>query len=137
MVFVRVFRKMNSFRGDAAFSSWMYRMAVNVCLNYFRKENKRRAKTTNDLATVENSALDVVAVKREKPGLRPYLEEAIRKLPEGYRMVFVLYDIEGYSHKEVGEMLEISVGTSKSQLHKARKELRLSLAPYVTLYEAL
>jgi len=71
--------------------------------------------------------------KQEQFTLAPYLEKAIRALPAGYRAVFVLYDIQGYSHQEIGKMIGITVGTSKSQLHKARKELKRMLEPYLAL----
>ncbi|MCH6560018.1 RNA polymerase sigma factor [candidate division KSB1 bacterium] len=67
----------------------------------------------------------------------PFLEKAIRALPAGYRMIFVLYDIEGYKHEEIAEIMNISEGTSKSQLHKARRELRQFLEPYLAMYQSL
>jgi RNA polymerase sigma-70 factor (ECF subfamily) len=136
-IFLRVFDKIDSFRGEAAFSSWLYRLAMNVCINHFHSDKKRKEKfpsTISDLQEVNSPALKA---KEEPPHLKPYLEKAIRALPAGYRMVFILYDIEGYQHHEICKMMNISEGTSKSQLHRARKELRRLLEPYVTLHEHL
>jgi RNA polymerase sigma-70 factor (ECF subfamily) len=136
-IFLRVFDKIHSFRGEAAFSSWLYRLAMNVCINHFHSDKKRKEKfpsTISDLQEVNSPALKA---KEEKLHLKPYLEKAIRALPAGYRMVFILYDIEGYQHHEICKMMNISEGTSKSQLHRARKELRRLLEPYVTLDDHL
>lgn len=132
-VFIRVFNKIDSFRGDSLFSSWLYRLTANICINHFRAEKKRKEKVSNELSKDENQSRAVFKSGEEKFSLRPHLEKAIASLPEGYRMVFVLHHIEGYGHKEIGDMLKISAGTSKSQLHKARKELQKMLAPYLAL----
>ena len=132
-VFIRVFRKIDSFRGDAAFSSWLYRMAMNTCINHFHREKRRREKVLTQLSDNEDENARFFRDKQEQFTLKPHLEKAIRELPEGYRAIFVLFDIEGYSHQEIGEMLGITEGTSKSQLHKARRELRKMLAPYIAL----
>lgn len=135
-VFIRVFKKIGSYRGESALSSWIYRMAVNTCINHFRSEKRRRDTISNELSSKENFEVPVAVTGAPNPGLRPYLERAVSALPEGYRMVFVLYDIEGYSHKEIGNMLDISEGTSKSQLHKARVELKNVLKPYMDMFDA-
>ena len=132
-VFIRLFRKIKTFRGDSAFSSWFYRLAMNICINHFRKEKKRKQRFSDDLSDLENTKLMAAKSKIERPDLKPQLEKAMRTLPEGYRSVFILYDVEGYNHQEIGEMLDIAEGTSKSQLHKARKELRQHLEPYLLL----
>ncbi|MFQ5637136.1 MAG: RNA polymerase sigma factor [bacterium] len=132
VVFMRVFKNLSSFRGDAALSSWIYRIAVNVCINHFRKTQKRSQHT----ALQDTDLKDMKSI--EPPfNLKPYLEKAIRDLPEGYRMVFVLHDIEGYNHKEIGNLMKISDGTSKSQLHKARKELKQTLEPYLIIHHKM
>lgn len=134
-VFVRVFGKIESFRGDSAFSSWLYRLAANVCINHFRKEKRRKQSFSNQIEDYERMNSNPVKEETQKVNIRPYLEKAIRALPEGYRMIFILYDMQGYSHKEIGAMLNISEGTSKSQLHKARKELKQSLEPYLMMHK--
>lgn len=135
MAFVRVFKKIDSFRGDSAFSSWVYRLTMNVCINYFRKEKKKKDLFLNEMSELAN--LKTHKTNEQPPKMKPFLEKAIRALPAGYRMIFVLYDVEGYKHEEIAQMMNISIGTSKSQLHKARKELRLSLEPYMAMYQSL
>jgi RNA polymerase sigma-70 factor (ECF subfamily) len=132
-VFIRVFSKIDSFRGDSLFSSWLYRLTANICINHFRSEKSRKEKVSNELSKDENQSTEVFKSGEEKFSLRPFLEKAISSLPEGYRLVFVLHHIEGYGHQEIGKMLNITEGTSKSQLHKARKELKRMLAPYLAL----
>jgi len=136
MAFMRVFKKIDSFRGDSAFSSWVYRLTVNVCINHFRKEKKKKELVVNELS---EHASNLGALKANEPGskMKPFLEKAIQALPAGYRMIFVLYDIEGYKHEEIAGMMNISEGTSKSQLHKARRELRQFLEPYLAMYQSL
>ena len=136
MAFVRVFKKIDSFRGDSAFSSWVYRLTVNVCINHFRKEKKKKELVVHELS---EQATNLKTLKTDEPGskMKPFLEKAIRALPAGYRMIFVLYDIEGYKHEEIAEIMNISEGTSKSQLHKARTELRQFLEPYLAMYQSL
>lgn len=139
MAFLRIFKKVGTFRGDSALSSWIYRLTVNVCINHCHKEKKRKSILTNELAGLHQE--NHRALKREPgeqpPKFRPFLEKAIRALPAGYRMIFVLYDIEGYRHREIAQMMNISEGTSKSQLHKARKELKQNLEPYRAMYQSL
>ncbi len=123
-VFIRLHRKIGSFRGDSAFTTWLHRLTVNQVLMHFRKRNVKFEKTTEEGETpvqivpgTENSlkmpVVDKIAI-----------EHAIEQLPNGYRNVFVLHDVEGYEHEEVARILGCSVGTSKSQLHKARLKLR-------------
>ena len=135
MAFVRVFKKMDSFRGDSAFSSWVYRLTMNVCINHFRKEKKKKELIVNELS--EQTNLKMLKTGEQAPKMKPFLEKAIRALPSGYRTIFVLYDIEGYKHEEIAQMMNISIGTSKSQLHKARKELKQLLEPYLAMYQSL
>jgi len=136
MAFMRVFKKIDSFRGDSALSSWVYRLTVNVCINHFRKEKKKRALVVNELSE-QGTNLKMLKTNEQAPKMKPFLEKAIRALPAGYRMIFVLYDIEGYKHEEIAEIMNISEGTSKSQLHKARRELRQFLEPYLAMYQLL
>lgn len=128
--FLQVFRKISTFRGESAFSTWLYRVAANVVLMRLRKKD------------LQQVALDETDNLQEEPIEREYgdddrrllgtidrisLERAIRRLPRGYRTVFILYDIEGYEHNEIAQMMNWSVGNSKSQLHKARLKLRALL----------
>ena len=126
--FLQVFRKISTFRGEAAFSTWMHRLAVNLVLMKLRKkgvltssleepvetdsgDSRQREYGSDDLALA--GSVDRVALQR-----------AIEALPTGYRTVFYLHDVEGYEHKEIAKMIGCSVGNSKSQLHKARLKLR-------------
>ncbi len=122
--FIQLFRKAGSFRGDSAFTTWFHRLTVNQVLMHFRKKSFKNEKTTGDGEMPEKTGL-ARNYKAQTPILnRMDLKKAIAQLPPGYRSVFVLHDVEGFEHAEVAEMLGISVGTSKSQLHKARLKLR-------------
>jgi RNA polymerase sigma-70 factor (ECF subfamily) len=122
-VFVRAWDKLRSFRGESAFSSWLHRLAVNVVMNE-RRTTFRRERRVAPVATPE-----AFAAAGEEPmmGLNMDLEGAIAALPEGAREVFVLYDIEGYSHAEIADLTGIAEGTSKAQLFRARRLLREKL----------
>ena len=122
--FIQLFRKIGSFRGESAFTTWLHRMTVNQVLMYFRRGKSRPEATTEEGETPQQIVLGT-----ENPNAMPIvdriaLENAITKLPAGYRTVFVLHDVEGHEHREIAQMLGISEGTSKSQLHKARLKLR-------------
>ncbi len=122
--FIQLFRKVGSFRGDSAFTTWFHRLTVNQVLMHFRKRSYKNEKTTEDGETPE-FLLPNSKNKSQTPILnRMDLKKAISELPPGYRSVFVLHDVEGYEHSEVARMMGISIGTSKSQLHKARLKLR-------------
>ncbi len=122
--FIQLFRKVGSFRGDSAFTTWFHRLTVNQVLMHFRKRSVKNEKTTED-GEVPEHLIPQPKMKANLPILnRLDLKKAITKLPPGYRAVFVLHDVEGFEHSEVAEMLGVSVGTSKSQLHKARLKLR-------------
>lgn len=123
-VFVQLFNKIGSFRGESAFTTWLHRMTVNLVLMYFRK-----ASTRSELLTDEGETPIQIVRGTENPETMPVvdriaLERAVQQLPPGYRSVFVLHDVEGYEHEEISKMMGISAGTSKSQLHKARLKLR-------------
>jgi RNA polymerase sigma-70 factor (ECF subfamily) len=120
-IFLQAHRKLASFKGDAALGTWLYRLAVNHCLDFVRSRQARMGKVTDTL-DVETAAQPVA--RRETPIARIDLERALERLPEGCREAFVLHDIEGYDHREVAEMLGIAEGTSKSQVFKARMKLR-------------
>lgn len=123
--FIRAWERLGTFRGDAAFSTWMHRLAANVVLGHRRSEARRRDRVVGQ----EDLSYHRDRVERAHKGARVDLEEAIAELPDGAREIFVLYDIEGYRHKEIAEMLGIATGTTKAQLHRARKLLREALAP--------
>lgn len=120
-VFVRLWDKLASFRGESAFSSWLHRLAVNVVLN----EQRTRGRRESRVMPADPEILDRRdAGRADVAGLSIDLERAIATLPEGAREVFVLYDIEGYGHAEIAELVGIAEGTSKAQLFRARRLLR-------------
>ncbi len=129
--FLQLYRKIGSFRGESAFSTWLHRLSVNIVLMHFRKkgipeisleeslEPQHEGDAPKEIGTrdeVLHGSIDRIA-----------LEHAIAELPPGYRIIFVLHDVEGYEHNEIGEILGCSIGNSKSQLHKARIKLRTLL----------
>ncbi len=118
--FIRAWRKLKSFRGDSAFSTWMHRLTVNLVLTHLRSEGRRTSRVT---VTDDLESLDTRGVQ-PMPGERVDLEAAIAQLPAGARQVFVLYEIEGYRHDEIAKMMGIASGTTKAQLHRARRMLR-------------
>ena len=123
-VFIQLFRKIGSFRGESAFTTWLHRLTVNQVLMHFRKRGVKTEQTTEDGETPVQ-----IVTGTENPNSMPVvdriaLDKAIAQLPPGYRTVFVLHDVEGHEHEEIARMLGCSVGTSKSQLHKARMKLR-------------
>ncbi len=125
--FLQLFRKISTFRGESAFSTWLHRLVVNVVLMHLRKKG------------LQQVSLDEIDTSQEEPVKREYgdddrrltgsidrisLGRAIAQLPPGYRAVFVLHDVEGYEHNEIAQIMDCSTGNSKSQLHKARLKLR-------------
>lgn len=123
-IFLQAYRKLGSFKGDAALGTWLYRLALNHCLDYVRSRQAKMSKLTETL-DAETSYQPVA--RRETPIARLDLERALERLPDGCREAFVLHDIEGFGHKEVGDLLGIAEGTSKSQVFKARAKLRALL----------
>jgi RNA polymerase sigma-70 factor, ECF subfamily len=126
--FMQLFRKLGTFRGESAFSTWLHRLTVNVVLMHIRKKGIEEIPLEPDMED-ENQDLP----KREYGGVdlnlmgavdRVTLEQAIAELPKGYRMIFLLHDVEGYEHNEIADIVGCSIGNSKSQLHKARMKLR-------------
>jgi RNA polymerase sigma-70 factor, ECF subfamily len=138
-VFLKLFRKIHTFRGESAFSSWLYRLAVNQVFMTFRKKKLAMSSlesTTESDDEISTTQLQIGTTDLRLSGLfdRINLVVAIKQLPEGYRAVFILHDLYGYEHNEIARIFECSVGNSKSQLHKARKRMRemlrgLDLAP--------
>ncbi len=125
--FLQLFRKIGTFRGESAFSTWLHRMAVNVVLMQLRKKGLPVVPLEDTFENEEEAA-------RKEPGAddvrligsidRLQLKRAIEDLPHGYRTIFLLHDVEGYEHNEIATMVGCSIGNSKSQLHKARMKLR-------------
>jgi RNA polymerase sigma-70 factor (ECF subfamily) len=123
-VFVRVFRGLANFRGDSQLGTWVYRLAVNAALTHAGKQRRRAEVGDDDLANVAAPP----TVQRD-PRLSDRVEQAMRRLPAGYRAILVLHDVEGLSHEECAAIMDCRVGTSKSQLHKARARMRDLLGP--------
>jgi RNA polymerase sigma-70 factor (ECF subfamily) len=123
-VFTHLFKTVGSFRGESAFTTWLHRLTVNQVLMHFRRRKSRPEFTTDDGETPIQIVKGTENQNRMPVVDRIILENAISKLPPGYRSVFVLHDVEGHEHGEIAEMMGISEGTSKSQLHKARLKLR-------------
>jgi RNA polymerase sigma-70 factor, ECF subfamily len=133
--FLQVFRKISTFKGNSALSTWLYRIAVNTVLMHFRK------KALKQISLDEPSSHDATMVRREygsRDGRlagsvdRITLTRAIKDLPPGYRTIFLLHEVEGYEHQEIAKILKCSVGNSKSQLHKAKLRIREFLAAPAT-----
>jgi RNA polymerase sigma-70 factor, ECF subfamily len=119
---IRAFRALPRFRGDSAFSTWLHRVAVNSALQGRRKRSRHETRETELPAVLPGG-------RPESTVLRISLERALERLPAGMRQVLVLHDVEGFTHEEIGQMLEIAAGTSKSQLFKARAKMRELLRP--------
>jgi RNA polymerase sigma-70 factor (ECF subfamily) len=124
--FVRAWEKLDQFRGESAFGTWLHRLAVNVVLNDRQSENRRRGRQDDSVEDVDTVAHGTVRAE-VPPGLSMDLERAIAGLPPGARKVFVLHDVEGYTHDEIGAMLGVTAGGCKAQLHRARLLLREAL----------
>jgi len=126
-VFLQLYRKLKTFRGESAFTTWLHRLTMNVVLMHFRK-TAVRPDQRSDLAPEQFEIGGRGAGSESSVILnRIYLEEALRQLSPGYRAVLILHDVEGYEHNQISELLGCAVGTSKSQLHKARRKLRALL----------
>lgn len=132
--FIHVFRKLSTFRGESAFSTWLYRIAVNTVLMHFRKKSNRQ------VSLDQPSQNDSTMPKREYGKVddrlagsvdRLALARAINELPPGYRTIFLMHEVQGYEHQEIARLLHCSIGNSKSQLHKAKLRMRRLLAPEV------
>ena len=126
-IFLAAHRKLDSFRGESALGTWLYRLAMNLCLDHLRSRATRSGQLTDALD--DEHGLDDSGSRRlaERTVARMDLERAMAQLPEGCRTAFVLHDVEGLEHREVAEVLGIAEGTSKSQVHKARMRLRAML----------
>ncbi len=124
--FIRAFERLDGFRGEARLSTWLHAIAVSMALNHLRRVRRLRREVGLeegvDVAAVEGTAAD--------PDLRERMAAAIDALPEGYRTVFVMHDVEGWTHEEIGGALGVAPGTSKAQLSRARARLRDALAAF-------
>jgi RNA polymerase sigma-70 factor (ECF subfamily) len=123
-VFIQLHRKVGSFRGESQFTTWLHRMTVNQVLMHFRRRGSRSEQVTEDGESPQQVVSGTEDPSRMPVVDRIALDKALGQLPPGYRAVFVLHDVEGHEHEEVARLLGCSVGTSKSQLHKARMKLR-------------
>jgi RNA polymerase sigma-70 factor (ECF subfamily) len=123
--FVRAWRKLDQFRGESAFSTWLHPLAVNVAL---AERRSRRSREAGEFLT-DDAAAHAQPASAADPGERLDIERAVASLPAGARAVFVLHDVEGYRHEEIAGMTGVTVGTSKAQLHRARQLLKERLAP--------
>jgi RNA polymerase sigma-70 factor (ECF subfamily) len=123
-VFIQLHRKLGSFRGESAFTTWLHRLTVNQVLMHFRKRSVKSELTTDDGEIPDSIDPDTINPEAMPIVDRISIETAIAQLPPGYRTAFILHDVEGYEHEEIARILGCSPGTSKSQLHKARLKLR-------------
>jgi RNA polymerase sigma-70 factor (ECF subfamily) len=123
-IFLQAYRKLGTFKGDSSVGTWLYRLALNHCLDYVRSRQAKMNKLTETLDA--EASMEPIA-RRDTPIARLDLERAVERLPDGCREAFLLHDVEGFDHKEVGRLLGIAEGTSKSQVFKARMKLRALL----------
>ena len=123
--FIRAFERLHEFRGDSRFSTWLHTIAVTVALNTLRKVKRMRREVGLEEG-VEVSG----TIRDAEPDLKQRLAAAIDALPDGYRAVFVMHDVEGFTHEEIGGALGVETGTSKAQLSRARAKLRVALADF-------
>lgn len=130
--FFALAQKIGSFRGEAAFASWLYRITVNQVLMYFRRRKSRPEDQTRDGFLPEYRSGGAVTINPSAVLDRLAIERAVNALPPGYQATFILHDIEGYEHKEIARMMGCEAGTAKSQLHRARARLRTLLSISVT-----
>ncbi|OYV66617.1 MAG: hypothetical protein B7Z72_11025 [Gemmatimonadetes bacterium 21-71-4] len=126
-VFVRAWEKLHLFRGDSSFSTWLHRLAVNVVLNERKTDSRRGARFEEEDEEHGMDAHAGVVGMTLPPGDLLDLEAAMTRLPPGARRVFTLHDVEGYKHEEIAEMLGVTTGATKAQLHRARLLLREAL----------
>jgi len=128
--FVRIWERLHQFRGDSAFSTWLHSIAVSVVLNGIRKSDRHRKRERS----LEDAGFVAGKEVRCEPGVKDRLEDAVDGLPEIYRTVFLMYDLEGFRHSEIAEVLGVAVGTSKARLHRARELLRGALGEEMREY---
>lgn len=130
---IRAFEKLHLFEGKSSFGTWMYRLATNTALNHLRSAGRHREleeEASEEVNPAPSTPVDDAVINQK------ILSEALDRLPPGYREVLVLHDVEGLTHKEIAEKLDVATGTSKSQLHKARARMRELIAPAADRTEA-
>jgi RNA polymerase sigma-70 factor (ECF subfamily) len=124
--FIRVFKHLDGFRGEAKLSTWITSITISVIYNGQRKVKRLRERETE----LDDAIAEPAPTRVADPDLKERLASAVNALPDGYRTVFVMHDVEGYTHQEIGDALGIQEGTSKAQLSRARAKLRLALAAF-------
>jgi RNA polymerase sigma-70 factor (ECF subfamily) len=124
--FIRAFEKIGSFRGDSSLSTWLHSIGVSVALNGLRKTKRQRSRE----APMEEGLTIGSSSKEAEPDLKERMARAIESLADKYRAVFVMHDVEGFTHEEISGTLNIPIGTSKSHLFQARSKLRVALADF-------
>ena len=135
-IFLRAFRKLPSYKGESTLGTWLYRLAVNLCLDYLRSRQGKTERATVRLEDERGETVRPAAQRADWIVQRLDLERAIQRLPASYKAAFLLHDVEGFEHREVGEMLGIAEGTSKSLVHKARLRIRAFLGAATPQAEA-
>jgi len=125
--FIKAFSRLGDFRGEAALSTWLGSIAISVTLNGLRKVRRQNEREIS----LDDAAPAVRGAREAEPDLKERLNQAIDNLPAGYRAVFVMHDVEGYTHEEIASSLGVHPGTSKAQLFRARARLRAALADFV------
>lgn len=132
-VFIKVYLALKKFRGQSEFGTWLYRIAVNHCRDYLRKKSRTRLFSLEDIqdpvSSLNNEAI-MEEKEREEEERRAAVHTYIQKLPEKYRVILSLRDIQGFSYEEIGAILGLSAGTVDSRLHRARKMLRKKMEPF-------
>ncbi|HEY7791314.1 MAG TPA: sigma-70 family RNA polymerase sigma factor [Vicinamibacterales bacterium] len=123
-IFLLAHRKLGTFKGESALSTWLYRLGMNVCLDFVRSRQGRSGRLTDSLDDEEPGAPAMPQTPPLDAVSRIDLERAIAELPPGSRAAFLLHDVEGFEHHEIAAILGVSAGTSKSQVHKARRKIR-------------
>jgi RNA polymerase sigma-70 factor, ECF subfamily len=123
-MFLQAFRKLATFKGESSLGTWLYRLGMNLCLDRVRSRAAKDGRQTDSLDADDAPVVAATPAPADLVVNRVDLERAIATLPDGCRAAFLLHDVEGFDHREVGEILGISEGTSKSQVHKARLRLR-------------
>jgi RNA polymerase sigma-70 factor, ECF subfamily len=126
--FIRAFQRLSEFRFESALSTWLCSIAISITLNGLRKTKRSREREV----TIDEAPVIGVTPREADPDLKERLSRAIEELPEGYRTVFVMHDVEGFTHEEIAGTLGVQAGTSKAQLFRARARLREALADFVT-----
>jgi len=127
--FIRAFDRIAGFRRQSSLATWLHAITMSVALNRLRATKRATARmATADDATIES--IESPQPRASEPDLKERMAQAIRQLPQGYRTVFLMHDVEGYTHEEIGAILGVDSGTSKAQLFRARAKLRVALADF-------